>query len=1436
MSSEGSLVFNLAGTDWMMYQASEEFINRIQAARWAGYGFVPFIGAGFSAPSGAPLVWELKSYLQRCMALSLVKERSGLRKEDTWHPWTDQWPPFIDRKRRQDDPDQWPNEILLEIFNLGKRREKPKEELAILAEGYGAAAEWRTSLLFLSRLKHEPRGAALSNGSVPKLAAPRQEIIDACLREVLKNIHPALGHRMLAVLAGALRLDLLLTTNFDDLLERAFADARNPLEVFEVHLGDGLPHWSAVSEVKSLVKVHGNRHSLRADYSLDTVPSEQDKQRFLEYLLSGKGRSDWAANQNQTGLDFQNHLLVMGVSGRDERSLAFIEYAWKHVKDEFQVFWLCFSEDDVETITDFTRKARKGHRPGWTGSIILRHNNFGLLLLQLYQTIRQNLPPLGSLFPSVSRLTVPPLPPRYKHPRLAGGHDPGIAAGSLGDEIRRLLEKFQASDEEALKLIVATSSDDVRGMTSACSKLFHEMESGSICLWLDMNDISSADNLFEVLLEAAYFRLGQENWIPFYRETDKDKRPKEIAHLVNSVNKPWVIFLNARETPGANTAEVRGDALSLDRPHGWMDDREPQEGLSDRSCSTGGFVTLLQQLCGSKSHISVVLMCRNRDPRPELIKQLGEHDLLRHHIELKHVMREACAFPERKIVMDAIQWTNGDRYQQRFLHALVMMQRPRLLATIWGDAVSLDENEPSGLAVQRRTWLNELEGLGLLRRKAGGFIWLHSRCRQHIREVLRNPDAAAHTPAVRAILDRWNPKIEEPEIHTKLAAWYGKVLDASEAPAAVFEAVYHLCKAAESCLEQDPPELFSGCERLDSASSLLKTNTFLIQTHGYARGSCRRLEHIRDTLCIHILGRAAQSQKAKEPTPASGHGQAQRVETQLEDSVRRLRMTCTEVMRAIAREVGEDAKGYLRHRQFGKLYSGDAGQSLTEKQRNPTHGEHNISKKVFAGLFPDNNPDRIARGTAEWVRWWRWSGMLALASRSYEKAESDFKKALTCARNPGTYPESAQEVVAFRSDTKDANPRRSFTNATHVQELRVEELRVVEQYMELLLLRYSLEQRVISLNGTEAQTGGLHIAEPQKSLKKLDEIEKQIIAGQRLVSEVRSHDHSADSHHTISANWCECRLLIHQSILASRRFQLKRPADDENFHNRAMGILGDAEASLRISDPRRHRSELGMVELHRAEARLRAAEAVPIPAPTGLLSFSAMCRDLEVRRPDQNRQLQRDQIREEFLGKEGTTSSVPDALSVPAALRKAKSLVTDGVRFLNRAEPVLRERRRNVWWITWFFERQLRLIAMSVWASVFEIGTPIPFLGLEAAMARSDSLADRLLDDAMRMISVDAYRLATIVDAYGSCAKSLQIRLLLDNRRVKLDFRLESMCEKLRQALDELDEAEKRRDEPLPPVPVLRDKDKMDEQITKEYLPAVRDRGRLICEHLRLGI
>lgn len=1398
---EGSWIINLWSPTHdpedpyiLRHQHSEAFIEQIQTQRHLGYGFVPFIGAGFSAPSGAPLVEELGWYLQRCIWLALRNEV-----EDRWHPRTDQWPPMIDRLNSKEEvqkPEHWSQQIFNDLSGYMTKQRALKdypqdynEETIVRRQGYGAATEWRTALLFLSRLNHGPRS---SNDPI-SLDAPLQEIIDSCLRAVLKDKYPTLEHNMLGVLAGALRLDLVLTTNFDDLLERAFTAARNPLEVFEVHLGDGLPHWSAVSEVRSLVKLHGNRHSLRADYSLDTLPSEEDKQRFVEYLLSGEGRS--MLNNQPVGLggvtkplDFQNHLLVMGCSGRERRTMALVECAWEHLKDDFKVFWLCHTASDVERIKDFTGKIcnrLKEKRSRTEMSIILRHTNFGLLLLELYQTIRRNLPPFGGLFPSVSRLTLPPLPASYvqsqvpKRKHVARTFGPRLEV--FGKKVRERLEKFRDPQQlKQRKLVVVSSSDEVHGVTSECGKIFREMEKNSVCLWLDMNDISSADDLFEVLLQAAYFKLGLENWIPVYRETEKTARIKEIDRLVRSVNKYWVIFLNAREIPGANT----DDKLNPERPHGWMDDETPRtEILADNSACLEAFLNLLDQLCGVKSpRISVVLMCREVNPEPELIKTLKKRDWLKNGNHIPLPDDEAIKFPEKEIVADAIAWTAEEskaiknrrkeiENRRRFLHALILMQRPRLLATIWSDAASL-KNEKPEIADQKHDWLNVLERKGLLRRKPGGFIWVHLRCRQYIRDILQGkeklPDGVRFE-AARKALRGWRPAGIEATLHTDLAKWYEKVLDASENPAAVFEALYHFCKAAERYAARNLIVL--ARQRLEAASALLKVNSFLIQTQGYARGTCRRLGHIR-TLC-------AQLEEKRGLMPAA----------------RQLRKGCTEAMRAVAREVGENAKGYLRHQQFAQLYFRRKGVNLTPALSNE---QQHLSNRVVAKLEEKSrskSESNRVEAACEFMRWYRWSAMLAMASRSYKQAGRAFRWADGTKNPPGWL------TAALRAKPQP-------------QTLMVERLRVIEQHVELLMLRFSLRERLANLKAN----GPRDPAEIRRSVNKLKQIEKHIAGGHKLVAQIRSRDHSPQSPNTISANWCECRLLTHQSICAALKSNLSphKPTDLTGILNKAMGLLSDSEASLRISDSRRYRAELGMVELHRAEARLHAAEGVEIEKPSW--TFGAMFRALgriSCEGVDWDNHSTLKKFRDDD---KKVLQSVSDAL------RRAKSLVTDGMRFLDRAEPVLRERRRNVWWTTWFFEKRLQLIGMAVWASVFEVRVPIPFLDLESAAAGTQSIADALLENAIRMTSVDAYRLATAVDAYASCAKALQFRLKLEGTS-RLIFRQAEMSSNLLNALNELRLAVERRDAGLEP------KHQMDREV-RTYIKEVTQRAEKIYKEL----
>jgi hypothetical protein len=866
---DGSLVYS-ERADHVSNAAAQRFIDDVERELGQGFGFVPFIGAGLSAPSGVPLVWEIKSYLERCIGLALGVEEPGMR---PWNPRTDQWPPFVDRERTASD-DWWVK--VRDEFERRRGADARDRQVVIFQEALGAMTEWRTALQFLARLVRERQGTALEWKDLVAMDAPDQEVIDACMREVMKGKQPTLGHRMLASLGGLLRLNIILTTNFDDLLERAFVDARNQLTVFEVHLNSNLPSAAALSTQRSLVKLHGHRHSMRADYSLDALPSEADRWRFIEYLLSPVGRrtiSDYERREpgTQDNLPFQSHLIVMGCSATERRVRSFIEHAWLHLDSAFKVHWLCHTRRDVENVLAFTRDfglKNGGEIRSEERSRVLRYPHLGLLFLQMYQSIRRGLPYTGMIFPSVSRLAIPTL--QAEQGELTDPITQAYVERKQSEILARLAE-FRAPGYQFHKLAVVTSTPDARGATSVCAAIYDQLaERGDYCLWLDMNDISSSDDLFEQLLDAAYYRLGIENWMPVYVSKDPRKRGEEMRRLAQTKNASWVIFLNARETPGANVIEFDAEYSEkfpndwLDQPRGEFAARRPATGPSkapnedsrdkerddtqseDPSRCQESFLELLTELCGPQSpSISVVVLCRQADPKEDapVIKGLRKNDMIQHPTRLD---RTCVAFAEDITLVKTLELTAGDPAKQRFLHALCLMQRVRLLSTVWSIAAWFDFSDDKKNKFGRNdllAYIDELEASGLVRRKPGGFIWMHTRARNRLRQLLSKPESRADLQAadrsVTSYFRGWTPDADEPEIHYCLSQWYRHVLSTSNSPAAVFEALYHLCQSARTSLiaPVNVKKSTLACARIDEASSLLRTHSYLIQTHGYSRES-----------------------------------------------------------------------------------------------------------------------------------------------------------------------------------------------------------------------------------------------------------------------------------------------------------------------------------------------------------------------------------------------------------------------------------------------------------------------------------------------------------------------------------------------------------------------------------------------------------------------
>lgn len=587
-----------------------------------------------------------------------------------------------------------------------------------------------------------------------------------------------------------------------------------------------------------------------------------------------------------------------------------------------------------------------------------------------------------------------------------------------------------------------------------------------------------------------------------------------------------------------------------------------------------------------------------------------------------------------------------------------------------------------------------------------------------------------------------------------------RVLAASAAPSAAFEAVYHACRSAE-CFAVEPftfDRLQQCADRINTASSLLHSHAFLIQTKGYSRGSCRRLTHIRDTRCP-VIARAL---------PSAADCIDVKMLAKVEAAIRTLQIGCTEVMRAVAREVGEDRRAYARQEEIKTL--------LASKSRAPLVTERAPTHAMLDNVIMDvDDPQLDMR--MQWVRWWRWNGMLGIASRSYKPARSALIRALISITNPELaalvasrplddlwkpdmlMPELIKLLTECRSGTATILHGSTLPDQ---QQLRLESARVLEEMVALDLLVASLARRRSVNASVPSQTA---------------DVAERIGIGLALVETILTNDRSADSHDTIPALWCQSRFLMHRSIcsLMQKRYTC------------AMRELADADAALSLAvDSRRRGSDQGIIELYRAEIRLVAACDVEVPVSVNGVCVMRRFEDLAgvMERPAPKSSLWHSDAK--FMSDQNKRLSETERIQQRERMRTALALVEDALTYLERAESLLLARRRNVWWTTWFLQRRLRAIALCVWASIFETGTPIPFVGVEAALPTASTIADSIVEHAVRMIRVDAYRLATIVEAYADCARAFYTRLLLDatadrqvERQVAMHRQLVGLTERL---------------------------------------------------------
>ncbi|WP_406697630.1 SIR2 family protein [Singulisphaera sp. Ch08] len=154
----------------------------------------------------------------------------------------------------------------------------------------------------------------------------RADHVDNLFQMFNRGRVPGNSHRFLAFLARLQGWKLILTTNFDDLIERAMRSEGMEPTVFDVWRAAELPNELLVGGRLSVIKLHGSAYGLQVGETLDEPLSEPEKRKLLGYLPENP------------------LLLVLGYGGQDRRIMDFIAAVLERGKASRgpQVAWVHF--------------------------------------------------------------------------------------------------------------------------------------------------------------------------------------------------------------------------------------------------------------------------------------------------------------------------------------------------------------------------------------------------------------------------------------------------------------------------------------------------------------------------------------------------------------------------------------------------------------------------------------------------------------------------------------------------------------------------------------------------------------------------------------------------------------------------------------------------------------------------------------------------------------------------------------------------------------------------------------------------------------------------------------------------------------------------------------------------------------------------------------
>jgi len=302
-----------------------------------GRPIVPLFGAGISVSAAIPFGKQLQDYLVRVAYLCHL---------DGWrdcHEYlmAEGWP-----SRHDLNAELWARpDIKPDLRTALAHHERRIAEQVFLGELDRGHPTGRRAFEALLGAGNGPDAAALRSivsqyvrdtvGSfVPAwlslihyLAGGNDSLIEAFFDRLVRGRQPGPAHQFVAYLAKLLGWRLILTTNFDELIENALrADGLNPV-VYELVRGGALPDPYLVERNLAVLKLHGGAFGLRTGFELHEPLDAQSLGMFMRYVPSDA------------------LLLVVGQGGTERRILTLVHaLAARSQQHQFNVVWIYYDQ------------------------------------------------------------------------------------------------------------------------------------------------------------------------------------------------------------------------------------------------------------------------------------------------------------------------------------------------------------------------------------------------------------------------------------------------------------------------------------------------------------------------------------------------------------------------------------------------------------------------------------------------------------------------------------------------------------------------------------------------------------------------------------------------------------------------------------------------------------------------------------------------------------------------------------------------------------------------------------------------------------------------------------------------------------------------------------------------------------------------------------